>query len=332
MKKTFFISIFSVFVFFACSGENNTQPNSNPTEANASAPQPRQEVVYKAISMTDKGDKIAFSDALGSGEVVKNPSKVVIFDLGALDTFEALGLSDKVVGVPARNLPAYLQSFKDVKSVGGVQEADFEAINELQPDLIIISGRQAKSYAKLKDIAPTLYASQDNKDFLTSFENKTLSLAKLYDKEAEAKAKLDELKAYIDENKKAIDSSKKGLIILTNKDRMAVFGPNSRFGIIHDVLGVSPSDTNIKIGTHGNSSNAEYLLEINPDYLFVVDRNVITKAPERASGILDNAIVAKTNAAQNGKIIYLDPEYWYLSGGGLESFRAMSEEVFNALR
>lgn len=42
-------------------------------------------------------------DSLGENKIPKNPSKVVILDLGILDTFDALKLNDKVVGVPAKN-------------------------------------------------------------------------------------------------------------------------------------------------------------------------------------------------------------------------------------
>ena len=75
------------------------------------------------------------------------------------------------------------------------------------------------------------------------------------------------------------------------------------------------------------------VLKTNPDYLFVVDRNVIAKSKETAAAALDNPLIAKTKAAQNGKIIYLDPELWYLAGGGgLISLKAMSDEVFEAIK
>lgn len=104
-------------------------------------------------------------------------------------------------------------------------------------------------------------------------------------------------------------------------------------GIIHDVLGINAVDENIKVGTHGKSINSEFILEKNPDYIFVVDRNIIVGNKERAQGILDNALVAKTKVAQNKKIIYLDPEYWYLaSGNGLESLKTMILEIKNAVK
>lgn len=329
MKNLLFILVlaFSVFAFSACDSKDKGSQQDTNSSAKA-----RNEVNVTPLELSDKGDKFEIKHSLGTAELVKSPSKVVVFDLGTLDTFEELGLSDKVVGTAVKTLPAYLQSFKSKQSVGSVNELDFEAINEIKPELIIISGRQSKFYDKLSQIAPTIFVGINNADFLNSFENKTLTIAKLYDKEDEARAKIEAIKADINSAKQGVDSSKTGLIILTNANRMSVFGPASRFGIIHDVLGIKPVDTNIKVGTHGNSINAEYILEKNPDYLFVVDRNIIVGNQEKAQDTLNNPIIAKTKAAQTGKIIYLNPEYWYLSGGGLKSFKTMSEEVFNSIQ
>jgi len=38
-----------------------------------------------------------------------------------------------------------------------------------------------------------------------------------------------------------------------------------------------------------------------------------------------------TSAFKNGKIVYLTPDLWYLSGAGLESTAAQLTEVANAL-
>jgi len=37
--------------------------------------------------------------------------------------------------------------------------------------------------------------------------------------------------------------------------------------------------------------------------------------------------VKKTTAYKDGKIIYLNPDYWYLSGGGLASVSEMVKEI-----
>ena len=47
------------------------------------------------------------------------------------------------------------------------------------------------------------------------------------------------------------NNGEKALIILANEDKISAYGPNSRFGFIHDVLGVQPVDENIEASTHG---------------------------------------------------------------------------------
>ncbi|MFQ6342672.1 siderophore ABC transporter substrate-binding protein [Campylobacter sp. VTCC 70190] len=326
MKKilVFAFCILSLF-FTAC--------NSSSSENNTSTAQADDTLKTVPISMSDEGDSFLVKDSLGENKIPKNPSKVVILDLGILDSFDALGLSDKVVGVPIQNLPKYLEQFKDKASVGGVQQVDLEAINALKPELIIISGRQSKFYEKLKEIAPTLFVGLDYANFFDSVKNNVLSIAKLYGLENEAKAKILEIKNEIEETKGLVDEDKKALIVLTNSNKISAFGPQSRFGLIHDVLGINATDESLRVGTHGKSINAEFILEKNPDYIFVVDRNVIVGNKERAAGILDNALIAKTKAAQNNKIIYLDPEYWYLaSGNGLECLKAMILELKDSIK
>ena len=77
------------------------------------------------------------------------------------------------------------------------------------------------------------------------------------------------------------------------------------------------------MSTHGQSVTSEFVAEKNPDYLFVVDRDsaVATKGTETASAkdTVENELVKNTNAFKEGHIVYLDPNYWYLSGGGLVS-------------
>lgn len=327
MKKSLVFAIFAFvlsLVLTACNSSSNENNTSSKTDT---------AVKVTPISMSDKGGSFLVKDSLGENMITKNPSKVVILDLGILDTFNALKLNDKVVGVPIKNLPKYLEQFKNKKNIGGVQQLDFEAINNLKPDLIIISGRQSKYYEKLKEIAPTLFMGLDNANFLKSFENNVLSIAKLYNLEKEANEKIKDIKSQIEQAKSLVDEDEKALIVLVNTNKISAFGPASRFGLIHDVLGINAVDENIQVGTHGKSINSEFILEKNPDYIFVVDRNVIVGNKERAQSMLNNPLIAKTNAAKNNKIIYLDPEYWYLaSGNGLESLKAMINEISNAVK
>jgi iron complex transport system substrate-binding protein len=54
---------------------------------------------------------------------------------------------------------------------------------------------------------------------------------------------------------------------------------------------------------------------------------VVTAGEPASKELIENDLVKGTNAYKNGKIIYLAPNYWYLSGGGLLSVEAMVGEV-----
>lgn len=102
----------------------------------------------------------------------------------------------------------------------------------------------------------------------------------------------------------------------------------SCFGIIHDVFGFKHADENIEASTHGQSVSFEYIAEKNPDYLFVIDRRAVVTTGEPASkDLIENDLVKDKKAYKNGKIVYLDPNYRYVSGGGLLSVEAMVGEV-----
>ncbi|PFK40916.1 ABC transporter [Bacillus cereus] len=277
--------------------------------------------------------EITIKHKLGETKVKTNPKKVVVFDFGSLDTLDKLGV--EVAGVPQKNTPKYLSKYQDKKytNVGGLKEPDFEKINEIGPDLIIISGRQADSYKEFEKIAPTIYVEQDTKDYMKSFKENTEMLASIFGKEEKAKKEIAAVEKDVKAlNEKATKSDKKGLIILANDGQVSAYGPNSRFGIIHDVFGVAPVDTELKTDTHGNKVSFEYILEKNPDYLFVIDRGAVVGGKSSAKQVVENEIVSKTNAAKNGNVVYLDANYWYLSGGGLESVSEMVKEVSKGLK
>lgn len=101
--------------------------------------------------------------------------------------------------------------------------------------------------------------------------------------------------------------------------------------MIHDVFGVEPIDNSIEASTHGMNISFEYVVEQNPDLLYVIDRGAIVGDESSAKQVVENKLVKKTKAYKNDHIVYLDPNYWYLSGGGLVSVQEMVNEVAESL-
>ncbi|PLS15996.1 ABC transporter [Bacillus sp. M6-12] len=276
-----------------------------------------------------ESNELTIEHQLGETKVKQNPKKVVVFDFGTLDTMDKLGIEP--AGLPKDNIPKYLEKFKDEKygNTGGLMEPDFEAINELQPDLIIISGRQQDSYEQFQEIAPTIFMGLDTTKYMESFKGNVTKLGQIFDKEDLAKEELAKVEADIQKlNEKASPSDKKALIILANDGKISAYGKNSRFGLIHDVFGVDAADENIEVSKHGQSISFEYIVEKNPDYLFVVDRGAVVEGgTSSAKNVVENDLVKNTNAYKDNNIVYLSPDYWYLSGGGLISVAEMVKEI-----
>lgn len=265
-------------------------------------------------------------------KVPKNPKKVVVFDMGFLDTLDTLGVD--ITGVPQDTIPKYIEKYagSEYENVGSLKEPDFDKLATLNPDVIFISGRQASLYEEFSKIAPTVYVGLDTTKYMDSFKANTELAGKIFGKEDQVKdelAKIDETITKVQGETKDLD--KKALIILGTEGKISAYGPASRFGVIHDVFGFKAADKGIKVSTHGQNVSNEYILEKNPDIIFVVDRDAVVSEGASAKKDIENEIVKKTKAYKGGKMIYLNPEVWYLSGGGLQSVAEMVKEVEAAL-
>ena len=313
MKKWSILSIiFSIIlVLTACSGETKEEGKAEKTSGS-----------------TENAEKITVEHKYGKPEIDKNPKKVVVFDFGILDTLDELGV--EVTGVPQATIPKYLEKYADKKytNVGSLKEPDFEAIHGLKPDVIFISGRQAELYDQFAEIAPTVYVETDYANYMASFEKNMKLVGEIFGREDEVAAKLKDIEATVEKiNKEVIAANEKALVVLANEGKVSAYGPSSRFGVIHDVFGYAAADDKIEVSTHGQSITFEYIMEKNPDVLFVIDRNVAVGGETGAKQSIENDLVKKTNAYKNGKIIYLNADTWYLSGGGLKSVELMADEI-----
>jgi iron complex transport system substrate-binding protein len=277
----------------------------------------------------DEATTITVEHAQGStANVPVNPEKVFTFDLGVLDTLDALGVEP--AGVPEAAYPEALAKYSDAKytKIGSLKEPDFEAVSAGDPDLIIISGRTAGAYEELSKIAPTIDLSVDAAQPMESFKDQAEKLGTIFNKSSEVEEQLAAVDATVSDTKAKAASAGKGLIVLTSGGEVTAYGAGSRFGIIHDVLGV-PTAADVKVdGSHGEAISFEYIKQANPDLLYVINRDTATGGEASAANpILDNELVKSTNAAKNNKIINLDPAGWYVVGYGLNNVKAMVDAV-----
>ncbi|REC50211.1 siderophore ABC transporter substrate-binding protein [Chryseobacterium pennipullorum] len=270
---------------------------------------------------------------LDTVSVVKNPQRMVVLDYSALENLDYIGA--KVVGIPKSGLPSHLKKYGDDPSVtdlGNLVEVNIEKINELHPDVIIMGGRLRDSYAQMSKIAPTVLVEWDTKNPMGALNKNLDNLGALFNKKEEyTKGYKDLVEKGNKIRSKAEKADKKALIVLHNKGRMSAYGSGSRFGMIHDVLGVKEAATGLGVHLHGTSVSSEFVMDKNPDILFVIDRSDAIGDKALNKEEFENKLIKNTNAYKNGKIVYLNSSVWYLSGNGIESVNMMMDEVEKAL-
>ena len=329
-------SVLSIAMLTGCATKENGKTNSNATEETSTetSVQTNEDEASSTTSTETTVTDTSVNGGIDTGNKVTVPAdvkKAVVMDYGILDTIQALGIEVEVA-IPSGETPSFLSDFSDATTIGSIKEPDLEAIFDFEPDVIFISGRQESFYDQLSEIAPTIFVSLDSTEYMEDFKYNTNIVSSIFHKETEANEAIEAIEAKV-EAAKAVTATTddKALIILTNDGSMSAYGSGSRFGIIHDLLGVKAADDSIEVSTHGQEISYEYISQVNPDILFVVDRTVIAGGTNLAATTLDNELVNGTNAAKNNKIIALDPDLWYLSGGGLTSVSAMIDEVLAAI-
>ncbi len=275
---------------------------------------------------------IKVQHARGEIELPAVPKKVLVFDLAALDTLDALGV--EVAGVPTARLPDYLSKFNAdrYEKVGTLFEPNYEAVNAAAPDLIIVGGRSAAVLPQLAEIAPTIDLSTDAADYLGSIEENARTLGEIFGKEDEVDALVTDLDESIAGLREEVSGVGTGLIVLTSGGEVTAYGPGSRFGWLHDELGITPAREDIEVGSHGQPISFEYIRETNPDWLFVVDRDAaIGEGGAAAEQVLDNELVAQTTAWTQDQVVYVDAVDWYIAGGGLATMQRIVDDVADAV-
>lgn len=277
---------------------------------------------------------VTVEHAQGVTQVPQQPKKVIVFDPAILDTLDALLVP--VAGVPqsSAHLPPFLSKYNgsEYLNAGTLFEPNYEALSSAKPDLIIAGGRARDAYEKLSAIAPTLSLDVDEQHFMPSFIHRIEQLGDIFGKRDDVNAKLADFKQRVAQTREKAGKAGTAMVLMINGGKISAYGPQSRFGFVFDELGFTSATQFPDPGRHGNVVTAELLLSINPEWLFVLDRDsaIGTVGGQTAQQVLDNPLVTKTKAWQNHHIVYLDSASLYIAGG-LQSYLRLIDDINRAL-
>ena len=275
-------------------------------------------------------EDVTISTATGVVTVPANPAVIAVLDIAAIDTLAALGVTPQ--GVPDKLYVPYLQDLAGQATVvGTLFEPDLEALATLAPDLIIAGGRSSTQVEPLSQLAPTVDMTIWE-DVVGEGRDRIATYGALFDK-ADAAADLTAtLDAKLAEVKAAVQGKGKALIVQANGPKISAYGKGSRFGWIHSALGLPEAHEKLNPDTHGDSISFEFIAEVNPDWIIVVDRAQAIGEQATATDTLANPLVAGTTAGQKGQIVYLSSTPVYIAGGGYTSLMTTLEELLAAFR
>lgn len=357
-KKHLFALVFTMVVSLgltACgtgqTPNSSTTPSSESTQNQESVPQDdsgnqENQISETADSTSPEADQesqtldtVTITSLNGNREMFElevpyNPERIAILDMASMDILDNLGVGDRIVGSASTSLD-YLQQYvtnDNVANLGTIKEADLEAVMACEPDIIFIGGRLSKSYDDLSEIAPVVYLATDTeKGVVESVGANARTIASIFgledqvdDKMASFGDRIAALRSFA-EGKNAIVGlvTSGGLNVLGNDGRCSVIGREIGF----ENIGV---DANIDTSTHGNEASFEFIVEKNPQYLFIMDRDaaIQSEGAKLAQEIVENELVMGTDVYKNGNIIYLaHPAVWYTAEGGITALDLMLQDL-----
>ncbi|MFR7974291.1 MAG: siderophore ABC transporter substrate-binding protein [Lacrimispora saccharolytica] len=271
-------------------------------------------------------------------EVPYDPERIAILDMACLDILDSLGVGDRVVGSAGTSLD-YLQDYvtdENIENLGTIKEADMEAVMACEPDVIFIGGRLSSSYDALSEIAPVVYLSTDTEiGVVESVRKNASTIAAMFGLEDQ----VDELMVDFDERIETLEAFAEGktaIVGMCTSGSFNVLGNDGRCSMIGREIGFENVgvDANVDTSTHGNEASFEYVVEKNPDYIFVMDRDAAigTDGAQLAQDIMENELVQGTDAYKNGQLVYLEhPAVWYTAEGGVQALDLMLQDLETTL-
>ncbi len=300
-----------------------------------------------ALSVTAPAAAFELAHSEGTVSLPSVASNIVTFDLSVLDSLNTLGIA--VVGVPKSTYEGSLAKFNDAAVVGTLFEPDYPVLKKLNPDLIFAGGRSQKAIPKLNEIAPTAALNSDPSAFLESFRRNNLALAQAFQKEGQAWKAI----AAIDKNVEALHDANKGktaAFLFVVRNNVIAHAPGDRFGYAYELAGLQsvlpakdpqapvtprpkPGSPEAKAADAARAKTIASIAKAEPDWLIVLDRGAINGAKKTAADTLaKHPQLSQTQAFKQGRVFYVDPNGWYIIGGGLTNLKDITDTMLGSMK
>ena len=336
MKKRFSIALAGMMmaVLAGCSSAaEETLPAAEETKMEAGTQTAAEEAVPETVIIRSyNGEKEQIEL-----EVPYDPQRIAILDMASLDIIDALELGDRVVGSAPTTID-YLSDYvpddsNGIANLGTIKNADLVEVAACEPDVIFIGGRLSAVYEDLSAIAPVVYLSvEPEKGVVKSTAENARTIASIFGEEEKADALMKEFDSRIQAIREQYEG-KNAIVGMYSGSNYNVLGNDGRCSLIGNELGFHNlgADAGEITSTHGNEASWETIVNLNPEYMFVLDRNSAISSTEGNPAVqeaIENELIKELDVYKNGNIIYLaHPNVWYTAEGGIQALDVMLQDI-----
>ncbi|MCO1340036.1 ABC transporter substrate-binding protein [Kocuria polaris] len=276
----------------------------------------------------------------GPVEIPADAERVAALDNTSFTTLKALGVEP--VAVPKQLLPnTGFEDWRDdeeIADVGTHREADLEALNAAEPDVIVGGYRFSEYTDDLAKIAPVLDVTPDSETpgvWLDGLRTQTETLGAVFGAEEQAAAIVADLDAAQSAAEAATDGE---TVFLANASAGKLDNGAGRIGRLLegvDLEDVFASEELDGESVHNDSGLApETVAEADPDWMIVMDRDAAVSSAEDDFTPAQSLVAAlenvwgETTFFANDQIIYLDANFYVTEG--IQAYTEAYEQIAEA--
>lgn len=305
-------------VFTACTSTPATTEATTEIATEATT----ETATEAAQSESASAETVEITDAHGTVQVPVNPQRVVSLDNRTFETLESWGV--KLVAAPKAVMPDTLGYVQDenVQDIGNHREPNLEIIAAVDPDVVIVGQRFASYYDDIKALVPNAAvidvnvdvseeAADPSKNLVDGLKKSTEDMGKIFGKEAEAQALIEEFDTAVENAKNAYNPDETVMTVIISGGKVGYSAPGSGrvWGPLYNLLGWNSS---LEVGNTssnhmGDEISVEAIAQSNPDWLLILDRDAGTSEEDAVSAkdVLEQSeALQNITAIQENQLVY----------------------------
>ncbi|MEE1096709.1 MAG: ABC transporter substrate-binding protein, partial [Bacteroidales bacterium] len=236
---------------------------------------------------------VCFTDYYGrSKKINTNPQKVISLSPGITELIFDIKMGKRIVG--RTNYCNYPPEAKNIKSMGGISDANIELIVAQQPDLVLTASMVSKQMIeRLESLGLNVVCLPERNKVSDVYETISL-LGKIFEQEDLCDSLIDNMKQKLADIEKNIDNSKKPSVYY-----VAGFGETGDYTaggntFINDIIRLAGGE-NLAKDLNGWAISKEAIFARQPDFIIVRQEDLNTfksTAPyNKLKAVIENRVL-----------------------------------------